>query len=235
MVLGANGEVLGAERGAPAAWVGARLDDRADVPGPLREGARAVVAEARRGGGTIARALVDVDALDATVELVAVAAIGLHRAATDLRALLQHAMSALDRQAGACDVELTVTIEPDVPATLLLDPEKIAWAVSAVVGNSMRYVRRGTRQMPGGSIAVTASLDGDTGELVIVVADDGPGIPPEIAGGLFHRAPGAPYATGLALPVVRDVVTAHGGSMDLTTSTDELDHGTAVTIRVPVG
>ena len=103
----------------------------------------------------------EVPELGATVDFVAVPAIGLHRTATDVRVLLRYAMAALERQARALDVGLSLVTRDDVPAALVVDPEKIAWAISALVGNSMRYVRRGTRHMPGGSIAVTASRDAD--------------------------------------------------------------------------
>ncbi len=231
VALGVNGEVLGAEPGSPPAWAGARLDRLPGVPASLQEAARAVVLAAR-GGGALARAVVDVAELDATVELVAVPAVGLHRTPTDVRALLRTSLASLERQARALDVELGVKTDAAVPAKLTLDPEKIAWAVSALVGNAMRYVRRGTRQMPGGSIAVKAAVD--EGALVIVVEDDGPGIPAEVEARMFQRAPGAPHATGLALTVVRDIVTAHGGSMELVTATDLIEHGTTVTIRVPI-
>ena len=232
VVLGCGGEVLGVE-GAPAEWMGAALPDRAGVPAALRDAARALCLAARRGGA-LARARVEVPELDAAVELSAVPAVGLHRTATDLRALVGYAVTALDRQARALDIGLSVTIDPEVPATLVLDPEKIAWAVSALAGNAMRYVRRGTRHMPGGSIAVTAARDAERGEILLVVEDDGPGIPAHVVERLFQRAPGAPHATGLALTVVRDIVTAHGGSMELASSTDEDDHGTTVTVRLPV-
>ncbi len=227
--------MLAAGEGAPAEWVGAKLAERAGVPASLRDAARAAVAAAQHGGGAPASARVDVPELGATVEVVAVAAVGLHRAPTDVRALLHDALRALVRQAQAVDVELGVTIDPGVPAALSLDPEKIAWAVSALVGNAMRYVRHGTRQMPGGSIAVTAALDGAKNELCLVVEDDGPGMPADVAGRLFQRAPGAPHALGLALMVVRDIVTAHGGSLDLASSTGAAEHGTTVTLRIPVG
>ena len=232
VALGVNGEVLGADRGAPPGWVGARLETLAGVPVSLRDAARAVVATARGGGGTLARTVVDVAELDATVELVAVPAVGLHRGPTDVRALLRTSLAALERQARALDVELGVKVDEDVPAALTLDPEKIAWAISALVGNSMRYVRRGTRQMPGGSVAVKVGVE--EGALVVVVEDDGPGIPAEVNARLFQRAPGAAHATGLALTVVRDVITAHGGSMTVETATDLIEHGTTVTVRVPV-
>ena len=221
------------EQGAPPGWLGTTLADRADVPAALREAARALAERARRGG-TLARAEVEAPDLDAAITLCAVPAVGLRRTATDVRALLGYAVTALDRQARALDIGLSVTIDPDVPATLVLDPEKIAWAISALAGNAMRYVRRGTRHMPGGSIAVTAARDAERGEILLVVEDDGPGIPAQVVERMFQRAPGAPHATGLALTVVRDIVMAHGGSMELASSTDEADQGTRVTVRIPI-
>jgi signal transduction histidine kinase len=233
VALGLGGEVIGASQGAPPAWAGAVLHEGEGVPAALRDAARAVVAAARRGDAP-ARESVDVPELDAAVELVALPAIGLRRTATDVRALLRHALEALGRQARALDVGLTVTADPDVPAAVVVDPEKIAWAVSALAGNAMRYVRRGTRHLPGGTITVTASLDAERGDLLLAVEDDGPGIPPEAVERMFQRAPGAPHAPGLALSVARDIVASHGGSLELTSSTDELDHGTTVTVRLPI-
>jgi signal transduction histidine kinase len=234
VALGAGGEVLGVERGAPGEWVGRCLEAQEGAPAALRDAARAVVAAALRGAA-LAKARVDVPELGASVELVAVPAIGLRRAATDVRTLLRDATAALARQAQAADVALRVAVAPDVPATVSLDPERIAWTVSALAGNAMRYVRRGTRHLPGGSIAVTASVDAATGDLVLVIEDDGPGIPAAVVGRLFQGSPEAPLAAGLGLGVARDVVVAHGGSLDLTTSTDAGDHGTTVTIRIPIG
>jgi signal transduction histidine kinase len=234
VALGAGGEVLGADGGAPADWIGATLHERPGVPAALRDAARAVASAARRGG-SLAQARVDVPELGAAVELVAVPAVGLRRTETDVRALVHHAMAALERQARALDVGLSVTAGEDVPATFAVDPEKIAWAISALVGNAMRYVWRGTRHMPGGSVAVTASRDAATDELILVVEDDGPGIPEGAVQRMFERAPGAPHAVGLALSVVRDIVRAHGGSMEIASSTEELDHGTTVTVRLPLG
>ncbi len=234
VVLGLGGEVIGAEPGAPPGWIGAVLHEHAGVPAALAGAARALIVSARQGGAT-ATARVDVAELDATIEIVAVPAVGLRRTATDVRALLHHAVGALERQAQALDVALTVAAGPDVPAAIGVDPEKIAWVVSALAGNAMRYVRRGTRHMPGGSITVTATRDAGRGEILLVVEDDGPGIPASGLERMFQRAPGAPHATGLALTVAREIVEAHGGSLELASSTDELDHGTTVTVRLPLG
>lgn len=233
VALGLGGEVLGAERGAPASWLGKPLHRQEGVPASLREAARAVVLDLRRGE-TLAKVTVDVPELDATVELFALPVVALQRDRTDVRALLQHAVTALVKQARALDVDLTVTTDADVPATITVDPEKIAWVVAALAGNAMRYVRAGTRHMPGGSVAVRAILDATREQLVVAVEDDGPGIPAQVAERLFQRAPGAPLATGLALGVARDVVAAHGGSIAIESSTDEDDHGTVVMVRLPL-
>ena len=233
VALGLGGEVLGVEHGAPPEWFGERLHERIGIPAALGDAARAVTRAARRGAA-LALARVEVPDLDATIELVVVPAAGLSRRATDVSALLRSSVAALERQARALDIAFSVTTSPDVPNALVLDPEKIAWAISALAGNAMRYARCGTRHMPGGRIAVSASCDADRGELVVVVQDDGPGIPAEVLARLFRGASSVPHATGLALTVVRDVVTAHGGSLELTTSTDEADSGTTVTLRLPL-
>ncbi len=67
----------------------------------------------------------------------------------------------------------------------------------------------------------------------ITVDDDGPGIPPEKRAYLFKRAPGTTHAVGLALMLVLDVVTAHGGTVEVATATQGQDRGTRITLRLP--
>jgi signal transduction histidine kinase len=235
VALGAGGEVIAAERGAPASWRGARLDEQADVPASLRQRAAATLRAWRAAPEEMTETVVDVPELSRQVKLVVLPAVGIRRIKTDVRALLAYAMAALERQAHALDVSLTVDTAADVPSALVLDPEKTAWAVTALVGNSLRHVKRGTRFRPGGAIEIVTRFDGDARELVIEVADDGPGMPEAVRLGLFVRAPGAPHATGLALTVVRDVVSAHGGTLEVRSSMDPDEHGTRVTVRLPAG
>jgi hypothetical protein len=56
--------------------------------------------------------------------------------ATGLRGLLESTVLVMAEQARTIDAALTVDVGRDVPRTLSLDPEKIAWAITALVGNA---------------------------------------------------------------------------------------------------
>jgi len=160
-------------------------------------------------------------------------AIPLRREASNLQRLLASTLEVFEEQAKALDVDLRLEASAGVPAEIVLDPEKIAWVVATLVGNSLRYVRRGTRRMPGGAITVKLGYDEAADTVTIAVADDGPGIPKQRAASLFERAPGATHAAGLALMLIRDIVSAHGGTISVESSTDSVDHGTSITFRLP--
>ncbi len=157
-------------------------------------------------------------------------AIPLRRSSTDLVALLTGTIEPLARQAEALDVSLSIDAAPDTPR-VAVDPEKIAWAVATLVGNALRFVRRGTRRLPGGSIRVHVGADG--GGVVITVEDDGPGIPAEKCARLFRRGEGVTHGTGLALMLIEDVITAHGGTVQVQSKCSGFGSGTAVTLRLP--
>jgi signal transduction histidine kinase len=155
----------------------------------------------------------------------------LRRVPTDVRALVSATMAIFSGQAAAADVSLSAAVADDVPAQAVLDPEKTAWAISTLIGNALRFVRRGTRRMPGGTIHVRVARGSAPSVLEIEVQDDGPGIPEDKVPWLFRRREGEPVAAGLALCLVRDVALAHGGDVAVQSSTGA-DHGTSVEISL---
>jgi len=87
---------------------------------------------------------------------------------------------------------------------------------------------------PGTSIQVSTSVTAS--ELVLAVADTGPGIPPEALPQLFdkfYRAPGAPAGgSGLGLSIVKGFVEAHGGKV---AAGNRAGGGAEFTIHLPLG
>jgi signal transduction histidine kinase len=151
---------------------------------------------------------------------------------TDLAALLRSGLSPLIDQAKEQAIELRVETLGDVPK-LAVDCEKLAWGVATLVGNALRYVRRGSPERAGGSVLVHLEHDEESKEIAIAVQDDGPGIPKEKLPYLFERRTGAPHAEGLSLSLVRDIVSAHGGRIEVESRTGPEEHGTSITIRLP--
>lgn len=152
--------------------------------------------------------------------------------ATDVAALLRSSLTPLIEQAKEQQIELRVETLGDVPQ-LPVDPEKLAWGVATVVGNALRYVRRGTTVRAGGSVLVHVEHDEAKKEIAIAVQDDGPGIPADKLPFLFERRSGAPHVEGLALSLVRDIVSAHGGRIEVESRTGADEHGTSITLRLP--
>ena len=160
-------------------------------------------------------------------------AIPLRPEPNDIRHLFASTMEVMRQQAQAKDVTIEVRVDPALPALVTFDTEKIAWAVTTLVGNALRHVRSGSRHLPGGAISVEVSRAG-AAEMSIEVQDDGSGIPAAKLPFLFRRAPGLPHAAGLALMLIHDIVAAHGGSVDVKSSTEAFDHGTTVRLVLPL-
>ncbi|HZG20753.1 MAG TPA: ATP-binding protein [Herbaspirillum sp.] len=97
-------------------------------------------------------------------------------------------------------------------STTALDPVQMARALDNLLLNALAHCE------PGGLIQIGARLVQDA-RLLLWVADDGPGVAPELRESLFdpfvsQRSGG----TGLGLVLVREIVHAHGGSITLATT-----------------
>lgn len=82
----------------------------------------------------------------------------------------------------------------------------------------------------GGQVTVRAQEAGE--DVLITVADNGPGIPPERRERVLERFNkaniGQPSGTGLGLSIVKRVVELHDGSLEL----DDVETGTGLLVRV---
>jgi two-component system, OmpR family, sensor kinase len=95
-----------------------------------------------------------------------------------------------------------------------------------LVENAIRHTPEGTR--------IRATVGSEHGDVVLVVQDDGPGVPPELRDHIFERfvrgSGDRGSSSGLGLSIVRAVAEAHGGGVEV----DDAEGGGArFTVRLP--
>lgn len=100
---------------------------------------------------------------------------------------------------------------------------------------SRALVNLGRNAVQAGAAAVTVTAERRPGGgLVLLVADDGPGLPPRARDNLFQPFAGSARAggVGLGLAIAREVLRAHGGDLRLVESTAA---GTVFALELPPG
>jgi two-component system sensor histidine kinase KdpD len=122
--------------------------------------------------------------------------------------------------------ELIVDIAPDLPLARL-DFVLMQQVLVNLLHNAAVHTPPGTR------VRVTAKADGQ--DLLLCVADRGPGLPPNDLTRVFdkfYRAPGtASGGTGLGLSICRGLVEAHRGTI---TAENRTNGGARFVIRLPL-
>jgi signal transduction histidine kinase len=91
----------------------------------------------------------------------------------------------------------------------------------------------GQNAIQSGATQVEVSAKRDNGRLIIMIADNGPGLAPRAREKLFQPFSGSarPGGTGLGLAIARDLLHAHGGEISLASSTGE---GTRFRLTLPL-
>ncbi|MFE0317906.1 sensor histidine kinase, partial [Streptomyces albogriseolus] len=117
---------------------------------------------------------------------------------------------------------------PDAPAPVTADSARLQQILVNLLANARTHTPPGT--------TVTARVRHEGPWLRVDIADDGPGIPPELLPHVFERfARGdsartrATGSTGLGLAIVQAVAAAHGGSV----TADSVPGRTVFTLRLP--
>ena len=161
-----------------------------------------------------------------TLVLAGAGRLALHRETLDTATVVADALAAHAATAAARGV--TLEREPPTSGVRLAvdaDPVRLQQILGNLLSNALRHT-------PGRG-RVTVAVEGpEPGWVGFTVADTGPGFPPEQLPGLFDRFTKSESSggSGLGLAIARDLVLAHGGTIE---ATNRPGGGAAVSFRLP--
>lgn len=139
--------------------------------------------------------------------------------------LIEYAIKANRVQAEKFNIQVEVEYPEDKIGKLFVDSEKIAWVLTNLLSNAIRYSSENGR-------VVIGARRTDAGCIEMFVQDFGKGIDPRYHKSIFDhyfRVPGTKVqGSGLGLSISRDFVEAHNGSL---TVQSELGRGSTFTLR----
>lgn len=225
VLLRPNGTALGGTE-MPVTWLERRLEEPL-VPASVATACALLCAEAITGAHR--RVNAEIGGEMRTVLLVLVDALPLRRSLIRVTDMLMQTLGLFMTTAHTSAVELHVHRDDDLPVAMYGDSEKLTWVFATLVGNALRMIQSHRRD-EGGRIDIEAHFDREQKAFVFVISDTGPGMPESISQWLFQRNPTTGKAAGLALLMVHDVIAAHKGTIDVTST---LGKGTRFTIRIP--
>jgi two-component system sensor histidine kinase BaeS len=158
-----------------------------------------------------------------TLVLTDAGSLVLQKEPTDLGALAVETVDSFKVQAAAAEIGLSTDIADNLPS-VEVDASRLRGAIGNLLSNAIRHTPGG------GSVTVGVSASGDG--VAITVADSGEGIPPELLPHIFERfVKGAGSSgSGLGLAIVHDIVSAHGGKVEVESNARS---GTRILLTLP--
>ena len=191
-----------------------------DLPEVAREYVKAILTSVGRLGSLVE------DVLDLTQG--AAGNLPLAEEHVEIGELLEDAVTAASRAAHAKSVSLLVDIKPDL-GLMRGDPRRLRQIADHLLSNAIAYTPPQGR--------VTIRVRGDDDMVVWTVSDTGQGMDPAQRARVFDSYPRidanneeGKQLIGIGLPLTRQLVEAHGGSIALES---EPGRGTTVTIHLP--
>lgn len=151
--------------------------------------------------------------------------VALNRIDLDLRDAVRRALESVQLSIERRNHQSSLTV-PDEPVMVAADPMRLQQVLSNLLTNAVKYTD------PGGTIAVTVSVDGEDAR--VSVRDNGSGIDKDAQErifDLFTRATAVGGGFGIGLAVVRRLAEAHGGRV--TVVSDGIGAGSEFIVSLP--
>jgi len=195
--------------------------------------ARTIAADRREGAlETVernARALAQIvdDLLD--ISRVVSGKLAMHVQPVVLSRLVDESVATVLPAAQAKGVTITARVAPDVQ-TIVADPDRMQQVLWNLLANAVKFTSRAGR--------VSVEARRTHGEIEVVVADTGMGIPREFLPYVFDRfrqadsrIAGVRTGLGIGLAIVRHIVEMHGGTIEA--ASDGVGKGATFRVRLP--
>jgi len=148
---------------------------------------------------------------------------------TNIGVVVEEAVAGLLRVAQAKGVELSIQSPLRLPRTPA-DRDRIKQVFINLLDNAVKYCPEGSE------VQVRLETDGES--IIVEVADDGPGIPPEDLPHIFEKmyrvekeSTRAVEGSGLGLSIVKRIVELHGGRIAVESTVGK---GTTFSVRLPL-
>jgi PAS domain S-box-containing protein len=151
-----------------------------------------------------------------------------HLERCDLRGLVQSVLRELDPLLGQRRLRLSLNL-PDHPLLGKLDPQRIQQAIRNVVANAIKF-------SPEAALLEVEGVETEDDEIMLSVADRGPGIPPGELETIFDafvqssKTKDGSGGTGLGLAICRKIIDVHGGRI---TAENRMGGGAVFRICLP--
>ncbi|MEG1069751.1 MAG: HAMP domain-containing sensor histidine kinase [Ruthenibacterium sp.] len=116
--------------------------------------------------------------------------------------------------------------EPELPVPIMGDSARLRQVFINILDNAVKYSPKG------GTVGIEILCD--TRNAFVNISDGGKGISPEDLENVkvkFYKGKGAVRGSGIGLAVVDEIVTAHGGGLEIQS---EMGKGTIITVRLPL-